>query len=60
MFHTQMNGMIDVFSENWTIKAHIDFRRSVPLIKGKFSLFPTCSSEVVIVLLTSQYYFVEF
>ena len=33
MFHTQINGTIVVFSGNWTIKAHVDFRGSVPLIK---------------------------
>ena len=32
MFHIQINGTIVVFSENWTFKAHIDFRGSVSLI----------------------------
>ena len=31
MFHTQINGTIVVFLENWTVRAHFDFRGSVPL-----------------------------
>ena len=43
MFHTQINGTIVVVSENWTFKANVDFRGSVPLISFslRFALFPS-------------------
>ena len=35
MFHTQINGTTDVFSEKWTFEAHIDFCGTVPLTNSQ-------------------------
>ena len=47
MFHTQINGTIVDFSENWTVKAHIDFRGSVPLSEGSFNLLYCALDELL-------------